>query len=177
VLTDPHFAHKYFSPAERQIFRRHVLWTRVLSDRCAALPNGEDGNLLEYVRRNQEELVLKPNRSYGGDRIVMGPTVSPGEWAAAIELAVQGEEHGDERVREPWVAQRLAQIPVNEFPVIAEDGTLSLEPFYTVMGFTPTRYGLSTLGRASQRQVVNVAQHGGICAVLMGEAVNGLGSG
>jgi hypothetical protein len=36
------------------------------------------------------------------------------------------------------------------------------------MGFAPTRYGLSILGRASQKQVVNVAQRGGMCAVLLG---------
>ena len=40
------------------------------------------------------------------------------------------------------------------------------EPFYTVMGFAPGPDGLAILARASQRQVVNVAQRGGMCAVL-----------
>jgi len=36
------------------------------------------------------------------------------------------------------------------------------------MGFVPSRYGVAILGRASQKQVVNVAQRGGLCAVLLG---------
>jgi len=38
-----------------------------------------------------------------------------------------------------------------------------------VMGLAPTKYGLSILGRASQKQVVNVAQRGGMCSVLVGK--------
>jgi hypothetical protein len=36
------------------------------------------------------------------------------------------------------------------------------------MGFAANRYGLSILARASQKQVVNVAQRGGLCAVMVG---------
>ncbi len=64
--------------------------------------------------------------------------------------------------------QRLANLPVNEFPVVDAEGQLHLEPFYTVMGFAPTKYGVGIVGRASQKQVVNVAQRGGMCAVLIG---------
>ena len=104
--------------------------------------------------------MIKPNRSYGGDRVILGPSVSEGEWGAAIEEALSGEE--------TWVVQRLARISVTEFPVIAPDKSAHMEPFYTVMGFAPTKYGVAVLGRASQKQVVNVAQRGGMCAVLVG---------
>ena len=59
-------------------------------------------------------------------------------------------------------------LPVHEFPVVGPDGSVHIEPFYTVMGFAPSKYGLSILGRASQKQVVNVAQRGGMCGVLVG---------
>jgi hypothetical protein len=36
------------------------------------------------------------------------------------------------------------------------------------MGFAPTQYGVAILGRASQKQVVNVAQRGGMCVVFVG---------
>jgi hypothetical protein len=32
----------------------------------------------------------------------------------------------------------------------------------------PNRYGVALMARESQRQVVNVAQHGGICAPMVG---------
>ena len=69
-----------------------------------------------------------------------------------------------------WVVQRLAAIPVNEFPISDANGEVHVEPFYTVMGFAPTKYGMAILGRASQKQVVNIAQRGGMCGVLIGKA-------
>ncbi len=160
LLTDSQFTQQYFTPEERQIFRRHILWTRVLSDRETSLPDGDRGDLLKFVREQHEILVLKPNRSYGGDRIVIGHGMERAEWEREIEAAL-----ADPGL---WVVQRLANLPVNEFPVVGADRQVHIEPFYTVMGFAPTRYGLSILGRASQKQVVNVAQRGGMCGVLIG---------
>jgi hypothetical protein len=160
VLTDPDLLQKYFSAEERQVFRRHVLWTRLLSDRRTALPHGTTGDLLAHVRKERESLVLKPNRSYGGEGVVIGPSLSQEEWERAVERALADKER--------WVVQALANIPVYEFPVVGPDGAVHVEPFYTVMGFAPSRYGLAILGRASQKQVVNVAQRGGMCAVMVG---------
>jgi hypothetical protein len=142
-----------------------VLWTRLISDRRTTLSDGETVNLLEYVRKERDLLVLKPNRSYGGDRVVIGPAVSEREWEAALQEALtDGQADGEQ-----WVVQRLARIPVYEFPVLGADGSFTPEPFYTVMGLAPTKYGLSLLGRASQKMVVNVAQRGGLCGVLIGK--------
>ncbi len=66
------------------------------------------------------------------------------------------------------MVQALANIPVYLFPVVGPDGKVKVEPFYTVMGFAPSKYGLAILGRASQKQVVNVAQRGGMCVVMIG---------
>jgi hypothetical protein len=160
VLTDPQFTHKYYSADERQIFRRHILWTRILSERHTLLPDGQSGDLLPYVRREQETLVLKPNRSYGGKGVVIGHGLTEAEWEQAIAHGLADSDR--------WVVQQLASIPVSEFPVLGPDGTVHIEPFYTVMGFAATKYGLSVLGRASQKQVVNVAMRGGMCAVMTG---------
>jgi hypothetical protein len=160
VLTNPQFTERYFSADERQVFRRHILWTRVLSDRKTLLADGKIGDLLEFIRREQEGLVLKPNRSYGGKGVVIGHGMPREEWEAAIAAALAGPER--------WVVQQLASIPVSEFPVLGPDGKVHIEPFYTVMGFAATKYGLSILGRASQKQVVNVAQRGGMCALFTG---------
>jgi hypothetical protein len=162
VLTDPPLVQKYFSADERQVFRRHVLWTRVLSDRRTTLPGGDNGSLLDYVRKEHETLVLKPNRSFGGKGVLIGHGMEQAVWEAAVEQALADKER--------WVVQQLAAIPVSEFPVLAPDGKVHGEPFYVVMGFAPTKYGLATLGRASQKQVVNVAQRGGMCAVVIGNA-------
>jgi hypothetical protein len=160
VLTDPQLTQKYFSADERHLFRRHILWTRLVSDRKTLLPDGQMGSLLDYARRDYEALVLKPNRSYGGQGVVIGHGLPRAEWESALERALADNER--------WVVQQLASIPVYEFPVVGPDGRIHVEPFYTVMGFAPTKDGLAVLGRASQKQVVNVAQRGGMCVVMLG---------
>jgi hypothetical protein len=160
LLTDATYTNKYFTAEERQIFRRHILWTRVLSDRSTTLPDGQVGDLLEFVREEHELLVLKPSRSYGGDRVVIGHLITQAEWEREIEQALAGTED--------WVVQRLASLPVHEFPVVDAGGGVRVEPFYTVIGFAPSKYGLGIIGRSSQKQVVNVAQRGGMCGILIG---------
>jgi hypothetical protein len=160
ILTDPQFTQKYYSADERQVFRRHILWTRLISDRKTELPDGQVGDLLAYVRREQETLVLKPNRNFGGEGVTIGHTMTHAEWGAALDRALAD--------RDRWVVQQLASIPVNDFPVVGPDGAVHMEPFYLVMGFAPSKYGVAILGRASQKQVVNVAQRGGMCAVMIG---------
>jgi hypothetical protein len=160
VFTDPQFS-QYFTMDERNVFRRHVLWTRMLREERTTDPNGELVDLLEFIRANREILVIKPNRSYGGESVLIGPSVTNGEWERAIQRGVA--EPGE------WVAQRLARIAVYEFPVVSESGEVAFSPFYVVVGLAPTKYGLAVLGRASQKQVVNVAQRGGMLAVLIGQ--------
>lgn len=162
VLTDPQFTERYFSVDERQLFRRHIPWTRVLADRQTALPTGAVGDLLEYVRRERETLVIKPNRSYGGEGVVLGHSSSQAEWESAIERALGGSDR--------WVAQEVVEIPVREFPVVGDDGAVRFEPFFAVMGFVASPYGVGVLARASRKQVVNVAQQGGLCATVIGHS-------
>jgi hypothetical protein len=159
LLTDSRFS-AFFTPGERQLLRRHVLWTRVLSARKTTDPTGDEVDLPEFTMNNRELLVIKPNRSYGGDGVLIGPNVSEAEWHDAIDHALT--EPGE------WVVQRLARITAYEFPVVQADRSISVQPFYMVVGFAPTKYGTAVLGRASQKQVVNVAQRGGLCAVLVG---------
>jgi hypothetical protein len=169
VLTDPRLCQQYFTPPERQIFQRHILWTRVLGDRRTTLPDGRQGHLLDFARGHHEALVLKPNRAYGGDGIVIGPAVTRDEWESALAAALADD---DDR----WVVQQVATIPVREFPVVGTDGVVHVEPFYTVMGFAAGEDGVAILARASQKQVVNVAQHGGLCGVLVSRSRPAVGA-
>jgi hypothetical protein len=159
ILSDGLLARRHFSPEERLIFHRHIPWTRVVSDRQVMLPDGRPGGLLEFARAGHERLVLKPNRSYGGEGIVMGCAVTRQEWDIALDAALADAER--------WVVQQVVPIPVREFPVLGPDGTVHSEPFYTVMGFAASDDGVAILARASQKQVVNVAQHGGLCSVML----------
>ena len=160
ILTDPNWA-KYFTPDQQEVFQHHVLWTRLLRECMTTGPEGWPIDLVEYTRRNRERLVVKPNRAYGGVGVHIGHAMEQGEWEQAIQSALTDPNPG-------WVVQKMARIVTGEFPVVDDDGAVHMAPFYFVLGFAATKRGLSILGRASQRQVVNVAQRGGMCAVLVG---------
>ena len=161
VLGDPVLARRHFSSEERAFFRRHLPWTRLLRPVTTTLPDGSRGDLPEYVVQARKDLVLKPNRGYGGTGVAVGPATDAAEWAALVKAALAP---GGER----WVAQRLVPLPVCQFPVADADGRLHAQPFYVVFGFAPSAYGLAILGRASQTRVVNVAQRGGMCVLVVG---------
>jgi hypothetical protein len=161
VLTDPVLSLRHFGAEERLVFRRHVAWTRLLSDRRTTLPDGKEGDLLEFVRRGRGRLVLKPNRGYGGDGVKVGPTMDDGAWTEAIDRALADSE-------DRWVAQDLARLPTVSQPAADRDGTNRRdERFFVVLGFSPSKYGLGVAVRVSQCEVVNVAQHGGVCAMMV----------
>ena len=166
VLTDPAHTDKCFSADEFRLFRRHVLWTRLVGDRKTTLPGGREGDLLRYARDNRELLVLKPNRSYGGKGVVIGAGVNQAEWEHLLDEAAALYEDPEYSS----VVQAAARLPVYEFPLAGENGQVFAEPFYAVMGFAATDHGLGTMCRVSQKQVVNVAQRGGLAAVLEAEA-------
>ena len=160
LLTDSQFTQKYFNAEERQVFRRHVLWTRLLTDRRTTLPDGETGDLRIHPPRTRHAR----------------PQTESLRWRRQSAYWAVGEHHGmgnhstARRVwRRPVVVQRLTRIPASEFPALSPEGAVHTEPFYTVIGLTPTKYGVSILGRASQKMVVNVAQRGGMYAMLIGE--------
>ena len=160
VFTDPLLADRFLTEAEQQVMRRHVLWTRILSNRRSTAPDGKQIDLLEYARKTRESLVIKPNRSYGGEGVLVGPGVTQGEWESGIERALTDQN-------DRWVVQETAEIPVKSFHVLDDAGELSVEPFYVVMGIAPSHYGVAMLVRASQGRVVNIAQKGGTCAVMV----------
>lgn len=160
VLSDPHLLDRHYGPDERDVLARHIPWTRLVRERHTMLADGTSGELATYLRARREQLVLKPNRSYGGFGVVVGTAVDEATWqqAVAAALAAPGE----------FVVQARAEVPVQALPVLRDDGDVELEPCYVVMGFAPSRYGLAILGRASARQVVNVAQRGGLVPVMIG---------
>ena len=137
ILTSPRFADRYFTADERQLFHRHVAWTRVVGERRTELPNGRTAELVPWVRRQREHLVLKPSRGYGGDDVVIGPSVTEAVWDATLQRALSGTEQ--------WVVQTLVPIFEREYR-IADDGDTRSVRVFTVLGFFASRDGVASDG-------------------------------
>jgi uncharacterized circularly permuted ATP-grasp superfamily protein len=107
VLTDER-NREMFSPAERDLIRRHVPWTRLLRE-GRTTHEGRDIDLVEHVRRNRGGLVIKPNDDYGGHGVVLGWEADARKWDEALGRAI-GHDGG------AWVVQDRIAVRREVFP-------------------------------------------------------------
>jgi hypothetical protein len=158
IFTDDEFANQ-FSAAQWQIFRRHVLWTRLIRETRTADDSGRVIDLVPYISRHRSELVIKPNREFGGTGVTLGVETAPSVWEQVLQEAVTHPCS--------YVVQRYAPVGEKEFPLVREDGTVTGENFYVTCGFIVSASEIGIVGRASKKSVVNIAQKGGLTTVLM----------
>jgi hypothetical protein len=156
IFTDARYA-RYFSAAQRRFFRRHLLWTRLVRDARVSDPQGRAVDLIPYIRRRRERLVLKPNTLFGGEGVVIGSTVSQRAWERELSRALRG--------RQRYVVQAKARIARDTLPLLT-NGRPRFEERATVSGFFFTSAGIGLIGRFSPQPVVNVSQGGGLVAAL-----------
>lgn len=79
----------WMTAAERALVNRYLPWTRVLSERRTERA-GEQVDLLPYVLRNRERLVLKEALGDCGKQVVIGPEVDAVEWETAVAAGADG---------------------------------------------------------------------------------------
>ena len=117
ILTDDQNNH-LFSDAERDSIRRHIPWTRRVED-VKTTRNGKTVELLEFVRKNRENFVVKPNDEYGGAGVMLGWETSPQEWDSAIQTALAEREKA-------WVVQERIAVRREVFPYIEPQGGVAM---------------------------------------------------
>lgn len=157
IFTDEEYA-KYFTPAQRRLFKKHVVWTRLIWDRKTKGPDGKEVELSKFIERNKDDLVIKPNRMYGGEGVVLGKFVTASEWRKAVGDSFKDHSH---------VVQEYVPIREEGFPVFHDDGRVTLEKNYEVSGFASSDSGIAFLGRCSVEPVVNISRKGGLIPVIM----------
>jgi hypothetical protein len=156
VFTDPQYA-RYFTPAQRRLFREHLLWTRLVREALVTDMSRRPVDLPRFIRRHKDRLVLKPNTMFGGEGVVLGRTVSQRVWEVHLRRAL----HGPKR----YVVQEAARIPTDRFPMLVDGGVRHLERC-VVSGFFFTSSAIGLIGRFSSAPVVNVSRGGGIVPAL-----------
>lgn len=143
--------------AWRALFREHLLWTRFLRETRTDGPRGASIDLVPYIRKNREHLVIKPNRSCGGDRVILGRRVDSRKWDRLLDKALADPEG--------WVVQSFHESGRQHFPVLSQ-GCATLQEAFVCFGVYAIGRAVSVLGRACIRPVVNVAAGGGLVAVF-----------
>src|SRR5688572_8794948 len=152
VLTDPRHA-ALFSNEELNAIRSHVPWTRLVRDEETEYA-GRSVNLLEFIRSNNERLVLKPNDDYGGHGITIGWNVDGAGWDEAIQNALA---NGDYLVQERVPTAR------ETFPALTNDGRLEFAE--QLVDLDPLLFNGkvgSAFTRLSATELANVSSGGGM---------------
>jgi uncharacterized circularly permuted ATP-grasp superfamily protein len=152
ILTDERHA-RLFTDVEREAISAHVPWTRrVRAEKSEH--RGERIDLLDFISKTRERLVLKPNDDYGGHGIHIGWNTDEISWDEALRSALA---NGDYLIQERVPTAREV------FPALLEDGTVEfaeqlvdLDPllFYGKVG--------SAFTRLSSTELANVSSGGGM---------------
>jgi uncharacterized circularly permuted ATP-grasp superfamily protein len=152
VLTDRKHAH-LFTQAEFDAIHSHVPWTRIVRDEESDFRDGAI-DLLEFIRNNNERLVLKPNDDYGGHGITIGWNVEKSDWEQAIQSAVA---NGDYLVQERVPTAR------ETFPALTADGRIEFAE--QLVDLDPLLFNGkvgSAFTRLSATELANVSSGGGM---------------
>jgi hypothetical protein len=158
LFTDPKYR-GIFSDSQLEVFDRHVLWTRLIFERRTTAPSGEEIDLFGFLTENQDRLVIKPNRSYGGIGVVLGPHETAESWTEAMAEARRNPGE--------YVVQELAEVAQEELPLFVDDGSIRMTPCFLSLGLFPTCDRLGALGRYSGGRVVNISQEGGVIPLAL----------
>ena len=165
VLTDDELAARLLQRRGAALFRRHVLWTRHgLRARRPRLPRRPRATCRSSPASTARSSCSSRTAATAARACTSARSTPQAEWERCSDEALANADD-PQRV---WVVQSAATLPVHRLPGVRRDGRVHDEPFYAVMGFAPTDHGLGMLCRVSQKQVVNVAQRGGLAPLLVG---------
>jgi len=146
VLTSARTRHVVAS-RDRAFLARHLLWTRLLRHTVTEGPDGDEVDLVPFVRDHRGRLVLKPNQMCGGQGVTLGPLLPERAWQRAVTRALAD---GD------WVVQRFHRGTRRRF-----DGAAH----YVTYGAISSPDACGVLCRVCREAVVNVSRGGGLVAV------------
>lgn len=105
LLTDDNIAAR-LAAADRKLIRTFVPWTRVVFQRKTEYEDRQI-DLFDFILRNREKLVLRPNEDLGGQTSFAGAAMSQPAWERALRLAIQT----------PYVVQEISSRGREQFPV------------------------------------------------------------
>jgi hypothetical protein len=152
VLTNERYA-RLFNQDERRAIGAHVPWTRrVRSERTEHA--GEEIDLLDFITRSRDRLVLKPNDDYGGHGIHIGWNTDEISWNEALHNALA---NGDYLVQERVPTAR------ETFPALKPDGTVEFAE--QLVDLDPLLFDGkvgSAFTRLSYTELANVSSGGGM---------------
>ncbi|MCA9971992.1 MAG: hypothetical protein KC425_17330 [Anaerolineales bacterium] len=152
VLSDERNA-GMFDETELRSIRAHIPWTRVVAERRSIYGDAPI-DLIPFIHKYREQLVLKPNDDYGGRGIVLGWQTNTAGWEQAVADALKSDS--------PYIVQERVGIPEEPYPSMVDgrlqiyDRMLDTAPFIFYGDYVD-----GCLTRLSTDPLLNVSAGGG----------------
>jgi hypothetical protein len=121
---------------------------------------GQQVELVRFMRKERETLVIKPSDEYGGTGVVLGWETGEAEWDTAIGKAISREK--SVAANGCWIVQERIPIRREIFPYIAKIGKVDYRDM--LVDFAPYLFRGKVCGfltRLSATGLANVTSGGG----------------
>lgn len=154
ILSDEKYE-GIFTAEQLETIRQHIPWTRRVREGKTTYQK-KTVDLLEFLRRERERFLIKPNDDYGGKGVILGWEVSQTIW----------EQELNESLQNSFVAQERAPVEKINFPTYSDRITTE----NLLIDFDPFLFSGKVEGglvRLSSSSIVNVAQGGGETAMIV----------
>ena len=112
LISDPK-NHKFYSNSEISFINKHIPWTRVIRHERTTDISGHDVDLIEYIIKNQDKLVLKTSSSFLGGQVGVAYEMNKMDWKTLISWILSCNEY--------WVVQEKIHCNKREGFIIKED--------------------------------------------------------
>ncbi|HPZ08160.1 MAG TPA: hypothetical protein PL110_08600 [Candidatus Eremiobacteraeota bacterium] len=152
-----HFNHHYFTEEEVICIKAHIPWTRKLDETVTLSKEGEEISLKSYILKHKDELTLKPSWGAGGYNVMLGKSTGKSEWADCVE---------DNLGSSDWTVQEYIEVPEMEIPVIKNNKIVLEKKYFNLSPYVFGGKYVGTLGRVSEKDVINVSAGGGVMPVF-----------
>lgn len=160
LLTTPEFD-RFFSENENTLKQQLLPWTRCLAD-AEDFYGRRKGFIIDFLKDEKEDLILKPNgSSHGSRRVHIGRETPDSEWNVAVDKAMKETD---------WVMQEYVSVPIMTVPEVVNQ---KLDFLYKKYNFNMLVFGGKFAGgfvRLSDESVINVASGGGVMPALYSDA-------
>ncbi len=150
VLSDERNAHM-FNEDEMRVIKAHIPWTRRVEER-KTMYGGLPIDLIPFIHKYQNQLVLKPNDDYGGHGIVLGWQTNSSGWEQAVQNALENS----------YIVQERVVIPEEPYPSLVNGRLQIYDRMYDTAPFIfHGDYVDGCLTRLSTDPLLNVTAGGG----------------
>ena len=120
LMSDPK-NHKFYNNSEISFIKKHIPWTRIIRHENTTDMEGNKIDLIEYIVKNQEKLVLKKSSSFMGGQVGPAYDMNRLDWKTLITWILVDKEY--------WIAQEKVDFNSSERYVL-DNNEINLKKFY-----------------------------------------------